>query len=149
VKALGDKEVTIGNGKKFSLDFKGKNVNICSHTTGVDITSGTNFATLLKCVAALKGEGKAIGNDFTIKIAVATSDIQLGGVKIDQTFMKTENFWGAVKGHKVLFDKLPIEVSKVESSKKVKIGDTELDFEVLGKESGNIVSDWSGIFTLN
>lgn len=146
VEDLKDKKVTIAESKDFSLAFDGKNVKVCEHTEGFEVMKNTDFETLLQYVTALKGEGKAIGKDFTIKIAVATNDIQLGGKKIDQTFMKTENFWGAVKAHKELFDKLPIEVVKdnTQESKKGNIGTTVIDVKMFNE--GKITEEWKSVF---
>ena len=146
---LKDKKVTIAESKDFSLAFDGKNVKVCEHTEGFEVMKNTDFETLLQCVTALKGEGKAIGKDFTIKIAVATNDIQLEGKNIDQTFMKTEKFWGAVKAHKELFDMLPIEVvqdgtEKGKIGKIGKIGKTVIDVDVFNGDK--IAKDWENIF---
>ena len=147
---LNGKTVTIGENKKFSLAFEGVKVFVCGGKEGFVFTGEKNvFGTLLQYVVGLK-ELKAVDDKFQIKIEVDTNDIKLGGGKINQEFMKTENFWGAVKAHKELFDfskeDKKIQVSKVSSSKKVKIGNAELGFDVLDNDDGNLTEGWGDIF---
>ena len=139
---LKDKKVTIGNSKNFSLAFDGKNVKVCGHGTGFEVMKESDFENLLKCVAALKGV-KAVDDKFKIQIAAEGDDIKFGDVKINQDFIKTQNFWNAVKPYKDLFDKLPIKV-KAADSNQGKIGDTVIAVKMF--ESGSIVSGWNEVF---